>query len=64
MAFTAAALLFLYSFASYASAAPSVVPLPRTAAPTVTLDKGVFTGTTSSTGQSLQWLGIPFAQPP
>ncbi len=32
------------------------------AAPTVTLDNGTFTGTTS--GNVSQFLGIPFAQPP
>ncbi|OCH92824.1 carotenoid ester lipase precursor [Obba rivulosa] len=38
------------------------VPSPRTAAPTVVLDQGTFTGVTD--GTSNKFLGIPFAQPP
>lgn len=39
-------------------------PLQGRAAPVVKLDNGTFTGTSSITGPSSLFLGIPFAQPP
>lgn len=43
---------------------PSGSARPDPTSPTVTLDRGTFTGAQNGDGKSNKFLGIPFAKPP
>jgi len=52
----------ILSFLSFGQAAVAQLSLGSSGSPTVNLDAGVFTGSTS--GVTKRFLGIPFAKPP